>query len=89
MVLSIEKMTNHSGKIVLNTFEKKKGWDSYAVGVNVGVIPPKCGVTNNESFPFILATAPKIDDIQVTSRSRSNFPDKCGAVVTGTVVARD
>ena len=85
MVLSIGKMTNHSGKIVLNTFEKKKGWDSYAVGV----IPPKCGVTNNESFPFILATAPKIDDIQVTSRSRSNFPDKCGAVVTGTVVARD
>lgn len=89
MVLSIGKMTNHSGRIVLNTFEKKERGDSYVVGVNVGVIPSKCGEATNESFPFILATAPRTGDIKVTSRSRSNFPDKCSVVVSGTVVARD
>lgn len=88
MVLSIGGMTNHSGKVVLNTFEKKKDWDSYTVGVSVGVISPECELPSSESFPFILATAPRIKDMQVTSRSRSNFPDECGPVVSGVSVPR-
>jgi len=88
MVFSIGKMTNHSGKIVLNTFEKKDDWDSYKVSVSVGVISPKCEVSDKESFPFILATAQRIKEIQVTSRSRSNFPDKCGPIVSGIAASR-
>jgi len=68
--------------------KKKDDWDSYRVSVFVGVISPKCEVSNKDSFPFILATAQRIKDIQVTSRSRSNFPDKCGPIVSGTVTSR-
>lgn len=89
MVLSIGKMTNHSGKVVLNTFKKKKDWDGYAVSVMVGVIPSKCEVPSSDSFPFILAKAPRIKNIQVTSRSRSNFPDQCGPIVSGITVSRN
>jgi hypothetical protein len=85
---SFGKRMNASGKITISKLGFDQSNSSYSIYTRIGVVPESCGVAFTESFPFVVGITQAVPEGQVMSSGSSNFPDKCGPIISGQSVGR-
>jgi hypothetical protein len=78
---SFGKRTNASGKIVLADLRYE--YQGYTIATRIGVVPDSCRVRETASYPFVVGVTDAFPNARVTGFDTSNFPDKCGPIVSG------
>lgn len=79
--------TNASGHILISGLEYRSG-SGYMISTRIGVVPDSCGIKRAASYPFVVGVADAVPNAPVGGYDASNFPDKCGPIVSGKPAAQ-
>jgi hypothetical protein len=89
VIYSFGRRMNASGNILVSKLSYyqgnsgNSGNSGYSIYTRFGVVPESCGVSFAESYPFVVGVTKAGSESRVLSSGSSNFPDKCGPIVSG------
>jgi hypothetical protein len=88
IAFSFGERVNASGQMLISGLGYHAG-SGYMISTRFGVVGDECGVKNVPSYPFVVGVTDAVPNAQAGGYDTSNFPDKCGPIVSGRPVAHD
>jgi hypothetical protein len=81
--VSFGRRLNASGQVIISELAYQARFRGYSIAVRIGVVPESCGIRFTGSYPFVVGVVAAVPGAGVQGYSSSNFPDKCGPIVSG------